>query len=83
MIRRPSAWPILQNGPLLDVFMSAPEPGLQGRPLRYLTGKVLGGGSSVNSMFYERPPARYVERWAAAGARPGRGWSLTERQGSI
>ena len=46
-------------------FFTAPEPGLNGRSLRYPRGKVLGGCSSINGMIYMRGQARNYNDWAA------------------
>ncbi|KAF1021456.1 MAG: Alcohol dehydrogenase [acceptor] [Paracidovorax wautersii] len=46
-------------------FSTEPEPGLNGRALRYPRGKVLGGSSSINGMIYMRGQARDYDQWAA------------------
>ncbi|ROR20721.1 choline dehydrogenase [Comamonas sp. BIGb0124] len=46
-------------------FSTEPEPGLNGRSLRYPRGKVLGGSSSINGMIYMRGQARDYDQWAA------------------
>ncbi len=54
---------------------------LQGRltdaksPEQYYVGKGLGGGSTVNAVFYVRPPLDDFDRWAELGCR---GWSGKE-----
>jgi len=55
------------------LFHTEPDPGLNGRTLRYPRGKVLGGCSSINGMIYMRGQARDYEHWAALG-NPGWGW---------
>jgi choline dehydrogenase len=45
-------------------FNTEPEPGLNGRSLRYPRGKVLGGSSSINGMIYMRGQSRDYEHWA-------------------
>jgi choline dehydrogenase len=47
------------------LFNTEPEPGLNGRSLRYPRGKTLGGCSSINGMIYMRGQARDYERWAS------------------
>ena len=47
------------------MFHTEPDPGLNGRALRYPRGKVLGGSSSINGMIYMRGQARDYEQWAA------------------
>ena len=47
------------------MYQTEPEPGLNGRELRYPRGKVLGGSSSINGMIYMRGQARDYDGWAA------------------
>jgi choline dehydrogenase len=47
------------------LYRTEPEPGLNGRSLRYPRGKVLGGCSSINGMIYMRGQARDYDGWAA------------------
>jgi len=47
------------------MYATEPDPGLNGRSLRYPRGKVLGGCSSINGMIYMRGQARDYDGWAA------------------
>jgi choline dehydrogenase len=47
------------------LFKTEPDPGLNGRSLRYPRGKVLGGCSSINGMIYMRGQQRDYDGWAA------------------
>jgi choline dehydrogenase len=47
------------------LYNTEPDPGLNGRVLRYPRGKVLGGCSSINGMIYMRGQARDYDGWAA------------------
>ncbi len=47
------------------LYRTQPEPGLNGRVLRYPRGKTLGGSSSINGMIYMRGQARDYDGWAA------------------
>ena len=47
------------------MYQTEPDPGLNGRTLRYPRGKVLGGSSSINGMIYMRGQARDYDAWAA------------------
>jgi choline dehydrogenase-like flavoprotein len=68
-------WPTLWQSRYDWAYLSEREPGLTGRPRRFLPrGKVLGGSSSLNAMIYMRGNRRDYDRWAAAGA-TGWGWS--------
>ncbi len=53
-------------------FRTEPEPGLNGRILKYPRGKVLGGTSSINGMVYIRGHEKDYDHWAQQG---NRGWS--------
>jgi choline dehydrogenase len=55
--------------------MSEPEPTLDGRSLRLPRGKVLGGSSSINGLFYMRGHSRDFDSWAALGCG---GWSYAD-----
>ena len=46
------------------MYNTEPEPGLNGRALRYPRGKTLGGSSSINGMIYMRGQARNYDEWA-------------------
>lgn len=57
------------------LYATEPDPGLNGRSLRYPRGKVLGGCSSINGMIYMRGQARDYDHWGALGCE---GWSWAE-----
>ena len=67
--------PRLLNGPYDWSFLTAPEPGLDGRVMTLNHGRVVGGSSSINSMVYLRGAAADYDEWASAGAV---GWSYRE-----
>ncbi len=56
------------------MFQTEPDPGLNGRRLRYPRGRVLGGCSSINGMIYMRGQAADYEHWAALTGDPGWAW---------
>lgn len=53
-------------------YKSEPEPHLNGRQLFLPRGRLLGGSSSINGMFYMRGHSMDFDRWAQKGAT---GWS--------
>ncbi|MFY7854658.1 MAG: GMC family oxidoreductase [Rubrivivax sp.] len=55
-------------------LQTEPDPGLNGRRLRYPRGKVLGGCSSINGMIYMRGQARDYDGWAEAVGDPAWRW---------
>jgi len=60
------------------LYSTDPDPGLNGRSLRYPRGKVLGGSSSINGMIYMRGQARDYDGWGAGeghGVNPGWSWA--------
>ena len=63
------------NNPRTDwCYETAPEPGLNGRAIRYPRGKVLGGSSSINAMLYLRGQARDYDEWARLTGDSGWAW---------
>jgi choline dehydrogenase len=63
--------PIMMSGAYAWRYMSAPQVALDGRALYLPRGKVLGGGSSINGMVYDRGFASDYDRW-------GPGWTFAE-----
>ena len=57
------------------LFNTEPEPGLNGRTLRYPRGKGLGGSSSINGMIYMRGQARDYDHWAQATGDEAWSWA--------
>jgi choline dehydrogenase len=56
-------------------YTSEPEPTLGGRSLWLPRGKVLGGSSSINGMFFMRGHSSDFDAWAAQGCA---GWSYAD-----
>jgi choline dehydrogenase len=54
--------------------MTEPDPGLNGRALRYPRGRTLGGCSSINGMIYMRGQARDYDAWAEITGEPAWSW---------
>jgi len=53
-------------------YETEPDPGLNGRSLKWPRGKVLGGSSSINGLLYVRGQHQDYDRWAELGCS---GWS--------
>ena len=56
------------------LYQTEPDPGLNGRSLRYPRGKVLGGCSSINGMIYMRGQRRDYDHWAEVTGEPQWAW---------
>jgi choline dehydrogenase len=64
-IRIPVGYLYCIGNPRTDwMYRTEPDPGLNGRQLRYPRGRVLGGCSSINGMLYVRGQARDFDAWA-------------------
>ncbi len=48
-------------------YTTEPDPGLNGRSLKWPRGKVLGGSSSINGLLYVRGQREDYDDWASAG----------------
>ena len=57
------------------LYRTEPDPGLNGRVLRYPRGKVLGGSSSINGLIYMRGQARDYDGWARRTGDPAWEWA--------
>jgi len=57
------------------LYSTEPDPGLNGRTLRYPRGKTLGGSSSINGMIYMRGQARDYDQWAQLTGDPSWRWN--------
>ena len=67
--------PLLTSGRHSWNYRSAPQEELNDRVLFLPRGKVLGGGSSINGMIYDRGTPSDYDRWAALG---NSGWSYED-----
>ncbi len=55
-------------------FQTEPDPGLNGRSIRYPRGKGLGGSSLVNGMIYMRGQKQDYDQWVKATGDSGWSW---------
>ncbi len=56
-------------------YETEPEPQLNGRRIRHLRGRILGGSSSINGMMYIRGHSRDYDQWEQLGCQ---GWSYAD-----
>jgi len=56
-------------------YQTEPDPGLNGRSLKWPRGKVLGGSSSINGLLYVRGQHQDYDDWAEMGCT---GWSYSD-----
>jgi choline dehydrogenase len=56
-------------------YPTEPDPSRNGRTEEFLCGKTLGGGSSVNGMFFSRGQPEDYDDWAALG---NEGWAYAD-----
>ena len=62
------------NNPSVDwCYSTEPDPGLEGRAIKWPRGKVLGGSSSLNGLLYVRGQPEDYDRWRQMG-NDGWGW---------
>ena len=75
-IRMPAAMAYPLKGTRYNwAFQTEPETYLDGRVVGHPRGRVLGGSSSINGMYFVRGHARDYDRWAQSGCR---GWSYDD-----
>ncbi len=75
-IHVPFAWGLMHKQRRHDWgYDTEPEPHLDGRVIDCMRGKVVGGSSSINAMFYVRGHRSDYDRWAASGLE---GWSWAD-----
>ena len=64
------------HNPAMDWrYVTAPDPGLNGRQLKWPRGKVLGGSSALNGLLYVRGQPEDFDGWANRG---NPGWSFDD-----
>ena len=64
-VRVPAAFLFVMGNRFYDwQYKSEPEPGLGGRRIEHYRGKLVGGSSSINGMFFQRANPLVYEHWA-------------------
>ena len=71
-VTTPSRWVSLIGSEYDWNYQTEPEPGLDGRELRWPRGKAVGGSSAINAMAYVRGHQASFDAWAEAA---GPTWS--------
>ncbi|OED42011.1 choline dehydrogenase [Chromatiales bacterium (ex Bugula neritina AB1)] len=56
-------------------YVTQPDPGLNGRSIKWPRGKVLGGSSSINGLLYVRGQRQDYDRWKEIGCE---GWGYDD-----
>src|SRR2546422_11723238 len=74
-IANPSVWFYNVGGPLDYNLPLTPSPRLNDRKFNMALGHVLGGGSSINAMVWNRGMQRDYDGWAKNGAK---GWAFAD-----
>jgi len=74
-IANPSVWFYNVGGPLDYNLALKPSPRTNNRKINIALGHVLGGGSSINAMVWNRGMQRDYDGWARNGAE---GWSFAD-----
>lgn len=68
LVRAPRFWELTPGEPeIAETFNSEPVRGLNGRPQQCVTGRTLGGSSSINGMQFSFPLGDTISRWRIAG----------------
>ena len=76
MIHIPAGILKLLHNPLVNWnYTARPEPSTGNRPIHWPRGRVLGGSSSINGMFYVRGNPADYDGWAQMGCR---GWTYDD-----
>ena len=75
LVNWPAGYAKLQGEKFRWEWMTVPQKHLGDRPMLFPQGKILGGGSTVNSMVYIRGNPRDYDAWADLG---NEGWSYDD-----
>jgi choline dehydrogenase len=75
MVTMPAGCYTMLGRPKSDwMYMTEPDPSLDGRQVMWMAGKMLGGGSAINGMMYIRGSRADYDSWEADLGCTGWGW---------
>ncbi|KAJ7493611.1 alcohol oxidase [Mycena latifolia] len=73
----PSVTTGLLGNPTYDWgFVSIPQPGLNGKPVPYPRGRVVGGSSAINSMIWQRGAREEYDLWSTSFGNGAENWTF-------
>ncbi|MGA9224638.1 MAG: GMC family oxidoreductase N-terminal domain-containing protein, partial [Pseudomonas graminis] len=79
MATMPSGSYKLLGKPKADwMYMTEPDPSLNGRKVMWTAGRMLGGGSSINGMMYIRGSRADYDSWEGDLGCEGWGWNAVQ-----
>ena len=79
MVNMPAGCYTMLGKPKTDwMYMTEPDPSLNGRQVMWMAGKMLGGGSAINGMMYIRGSRRDYDSWEQDLGCEGWGWNTVQ-----
>lgn len=79
MVNMPAGSYTMLGKPKSDwMYMTEPDPSLNGRQVMWMAGKMLGGGSAINGMMYIRGSRRDYDSWEQDLGCEGWGWNTVQ-----
>ena len=79
MVNMPAGCYTMLGKPNTDwMYMTEPDPSLNGRQVMWMAGKMLGGGSAINGMMYIRGSRRDYDSWEQELGCEGWGWNTVQ-----
>jgi choline dehydrogenase len=79
MVTMPAGCYTMLGRPQHDwMYMTEPDPSLNGRQVMWMAGRMLGGGSAINGMMYIRGSRADYDSWEAGLGCTGWGWDSVQ-----
>ena len=79
MVNMPAGCYTMLGKPKTDwMYMTEPDPSLNGRQVMWMAGKMLGGGSAINGMINIRGSRRDYDSWEQELGCEGWGWNTVQ-----